>query len=755
MRNKYTTISEKCSLVGMEPNGLTITRGGNLAYVIELQGKDYSGMDYETISAFYKVREMFFKKLAPGITVSSHTHRFLASQKGNIEKYDIPIAKEISEQWQKNFTNNYRTKHILVFSTAPNMFDSLLSVFQTNKKKALTVNLREKLKDIKNNALVRFRSYNPVVLTGDSLASYWASLVNGRFVYQKSPKNGLFDDMLYGANILFPRNKKYQIYENADKNRYSGWLIIKAPAVKSGPDLLSNLLQAQYDFSIYQTFVAFDKDKAMFFINDKFKNTGHITANNIIQIELDEVAIRVQADEISLILHGLGFEIFGDSPESLETAINEIKNHIEYYGYRVGRESINCEGLFWSRIPELEDNNIRTRNITSENAADYISMDSVGEGLRNCSWGGNITEFKTATGGVYSFTFHATPEKTALGNTIIIGGSNSGKTTLASFLISQCFQYKDFQTFLFDRYHGLEIFTRFHDGGYIDFIDDVELNPFQLEDSGIVRTFLSQFLQMLMPNFTDTKSISIIDDAIRQIMTLPKTDRNFQEISSAFGLSGEGTIRNALNKWLAGGSNGQYFTSKKDALQFNKLTTFDMTKLIDTPDVLGAMVFYIFHRIFEISRKDGGYIVFIDELANYLNSAVFVPKIEMLLQEIRKTNGVFVGAVQDAGTFLNHDISSKILNNTASYIIFSEPKAQEKHYIDGLGLNTREFDWIKQDNPRQMLLKRKSGESVILDVNLSPLNNHLKIFSSSVQDVNKMNKYRKASENWKNEYLQN
>ncbi len=111
---KHTTIAEKCSLVGMEPNGITVTRGGNLAYVIKLQGKDYSGMDHETISAFYEVREMFFKKLDPGITVSSHTHRFLATQKNDIEKYDIPIARKISKKWQKNFTSNYRTKHILV-----------------------------------------------------------------------------------------------------------------------------------------------------------------------------------------------------------------------------------------------------------------------------------------------------------------------------------------------------------------------------------------------------------------------------------------------------------------------------------------------------------------------------------------------------------------------------------------------------------------------------------------------------------------
>jgi type IV secretion/conjugal transfer VirB4 family ATPase len=399
------------------------------------------------------------------------------------------------------------------------------------------------------------------------------------------------------------------------------------------------------------------------------------------------------------------------------------------------------------------DYNPRQRNITSENAADWTSMDSVGQGLTSCSWGKNITDFKTVTGGVYSFVFHVSAEKTALGNTIVIGGSSSGKTTLISFLISQCFKYPNFRALLFDRLHGLEVFTRFHDGSYIDFSEGVEVNPLQLDDNSLNRTFLSQFFQMLMPSFTSPENLKLIDDAIRQIMTLPKADRNIENISDAFGLGGEGTIRSALGRWLSEGSNGGYFSGVKDALELSALTTFDMTYLLESPDILGPMTYYIFHRLFQSARGDGGYIVFLDEMANYLKSSVFSPKIEMLLQEIRKTDGVFIGAVQDAGTLLDHEIAPKIQNNTGTYILFPEPRAQERHYIAGLGLNAREFAWIREDHPRHALVKRKSGESVMLNVDISSLGKYLDIFSSDASAVKKLNDCRKAEKDWKSEYL--
>ncbi len=756
MRNKVSRIADKCSLVAINEDGITMTRGGNYAIVIEFSGKDYSGLDDETTNSFFETRKMFFEKLNPQVTISHHTHRFLTNSQHSIKNYSISIAKKVAQRWNNNFTTNYRTRHFFVLSTAYDALDNLQNLFVKDSEKKKNESLKIKLEEIKNDIMIRFKSYNPILLKGDALFSYWATLANGRQVYQKAFENMLLDDLLFGTDIYFPKSKKYQEYQGATKKKYSGWLVIKMPANLSGPDLLASLMQLKYNFSIYQTFSAFSKDASLRYLDDKMRNASiFLKSAEIIQLEIAEAAQKVQSDQINLIRHRWSLEIFANTIEDLKQAMSEISNQIEFSGYRVDYEKINVEALFWSRFPGMESLNPRQRNITSENAADWSSMDAVGQGLNRCSWGDYISSFKTGAGGVYSFTFHATLDKMALGNTIVIGGTGTGKTTLISFLISQCFKYQNFRALLFDRLRGLEIFTRFHNGIYLDFLEGIEVNPLQLQDSGVTRTFLSQFFQMLLPSFTSQNDIKIIDDAVRQIMTLQKTERNINNIADAFGLGGEDTIRNALNKWLTEGSNGAYFAGKKDALEFSALTTFDMTYLLESPDILGPMTYYIFHRLLQAARTDGGYIVFLDEMANYLKSSVFTPKVEMLLQEIRKTDGVLVGAVQDAGTILDHEIAPKILNNTETYILFSEPRAQEKHYIEGLGLNEREFIWLKEDHPRHILVKRKSGESVILNVDLSSLNGYLKIFNSDASEVKRLNDFRKAGGDWKNEFLEN
>lgn len=104
--------------------------------------------------------------------------------------------------------------------------------------------------------------------------------------------------------------------------------------------------------------------------------------------------------------------------------------------------------------------------------------------------------------------------------------------------------------------------------------------------------------------------------------------------------------------------------------------------------------------------------MFVDELPRYLASPVFAPKIEMMLQEIRKTDGVFVGAAQSVESVLNSPSADKFLSNIETYVFFPEPRASRESYIDTLGLNQQEFHWLTQGaRPREVLVKRKAGKA--------------------------------------------
>ena len=73
-----------------------------------------------------------------------------------------------------------------------------------------------------------------------------------------------------------------------------------------------------------------------------------------------------------------------------------------------------------------------------------------------------------------------------------------------------------------------------------------------------------------------------------------------------------------------------------------------------------------------------------------------------------------------------------------------------------LGLNDSEFDWVLNSPPedRKVMLKRQGGQSVILNVDLKCLGEHLGLFSSNNDDVHLLEKLmRKKDFNFVDEYL--
>jgi hypothetical protein len=90
--------------------------------------------------------------------------------------------------------------------------------------------------------------------------------------------------------------------------------------------------------------------------------------------------------------------------------------------------------------------------MTSDNMAHFVTFSSDNAGLDKNSWGNEpVCKFYTDENSIYNFSFHETADKEALGNTIIIGGTGSGKTTFASFLLAQSMKYKKFKCMAFDR----------------------------------------------------------------------------------------------------------------------------------------------------------------------------------------------------------------------------------------------------------------------------------------------------------------
>lgn len=760
---EFTEIEEIMSLLRvLGDNETTLTRGGELARIIELRGKDYSGIDSDAVLGLYRGRKMFFEQLPANIVAFQQSHRFRASRDMIDEDYSNPFSAEVAKRWARGFTTSYRTRHYLILATnSRGLVDRIGSMTGGGEEERY-----RDLDELAKNTLMKLKDYSPRFLSGDEISSYWAWLLNGRNKYVRLPAGGWLDGALAGVDVVFPKGQRHIEYR-ADKTRYSALLYIFSPGTANATEtrMLDGLYRLHREFSIWQIYNRIDKQAALARVRDKEKNTmSFMVDGDIKMLELNELSVRLQADELSMMKHRWTIEVFEDDLDALESAVQEVRNVIESKGFIVKRESAHRRAQFFSRFPEFTAQtpkgpkaapNKRVRYPTSDNAAHFTPFASAGEGLESCAWGPYpVMHFKTPIGSDFAFTFQSKPDKKAPGHTVFIGGTGSGKTTTISAILSQLFKYPDFRILAFDRLFGLKVFTGFMGGDYLDIMRGLEVNPLQLPDNRESHAFLVNWFQVLTGK-TDQKSVIQIGDAIRQNYTLDKKDRTLPNLADAFGLAEEGSIREALQQWISGPLAG-FFTGDRDALDFEKrVVGIDMTTLLDLPDVLAPMTYYLFHKLFIQARDQGGYAVFVDELNKYIANKTFAPKITAMLEEIRKTDGVFIGAIQSIDVIVKSDVSSRFFSNVETWVLFPDRTANREHFTDELRLNDAEYNWLTLTHKeREVLVKRKSGESVVINVDLAPLGELLRAFDSSDDAVARMDKLSKERpDDWQEVFL--
>lgn len=255
-----------------------------------------------------------------------------------------------------------------------------------------------------------------------------------------------------------------------------------------------------------------------------------------------------------------------------------------------------------------------------------------------------------------------------------------------------------------------------------------------------------------------------LESLIKANFKLDKEHRNFAELAVTLGRSGD-ELREMFRQWMPDGMNGDIFNGERDSFNFDKrLVTFDATHILNQEDILPVVTDYIFHKIMiQVSEQSTPHILFFDEFPRYVQEPEFADRIFEAMKEIRKKAGVLMLAMQNPNSIrsLPNDKGSEVISNLANLIIYPDQSATEKDYMEFLGLNDKEFNWVKKTpaDSRKVLFKRiKSGSSVVLDVDLANLKttnlDMLKAFNSSVKEVIKFEEIKAAyPHNWQLKYL--
>jgi type IV secretion system protein VirB4 len=757
---KETHLTDFLPFEGIGSDGLTVTmKNKSVSRYYYILGRDQAFMNNEESMAAARQRKDFLDSVAElSVTVRIFTTRKRADV-AHSEGYPNSTAAKVAGKWNHQFDNAYTTTNIICLT-------------------AKNITKLEEAQQVVETSLNSFGVYpitqdplkNPARLTlGSVLGEMCAPLS------KPAPKgSGLnLSDVLSGDVVWF-RPDGIVEFSQGDKNRYALILGIKKLGDDMSSAMSTELTSLPLEMTIFKHIIPMGKSEALIKLEQHSRLAMATSFNSAVAEQFEIAKSFVESmDEYrsALCNYTSSIIVYADTIEELKINENTVRNIISGNGFTPVRETGATQAIWFLQFPTM-DLVPRPYKIFSYAIAFDYTLDKPAGGVANSDWGpGPICSFRTSSSTIYQHQFHVSDEKAALGHGVIIAPTGSGKTFLMEFLSLMSSRHTNVKHFFFDRYRGTAIYNLAMGGKYLSLNSDPlpwsengGMNPFDCEDSEGNRSFLKLWIASItrVPK-GDHKSIEEISNAVDlSFEELDRSERSLIAIhQAAFPMGSK--VRDELTRWVDPTQYGPIFNADRDSidLEGNWLTTFDMTKLLDDTELGAATVSYLMHKIRATMAREGspGFI-FIDETEPLLRDPNFLNLFQVALQEFRKIRGVVISVFQRPEAIRGSGVSQLIRQQSGTYYLFQNPGAKRDDY-DEFNLNEKEIAFvlgqssIAKKAKRSILIKRPgTGESVIIDVDLSPLGPMMKIFSSSSEDVLLVSDlYRQFEGQWVERYI--
>lgn len=757
---KETHMADVLPFSQILPDGRTVQmQNGEIARYYLLQGRDQSFIDPVEGMALMRQRKAFFDAIADySATVRIHSHRIRQTTPPT-ETFPNEVAQAVARKWNEQFENYYATRNVICLSVASGVEDRLNDAEQA---------LQATLARFGVFSLTQNPTGNPDGLT---LGAYLGSLVSplGRPAPRGAGVN--LADVLATDVFWFGADGVFEI-THFDRKTYASVMIVKRLGDEVSAAMTNEILSLDAELEIARVIKPMSRAEALVYLE---RTAGPVVATSF----SPQVAAHFQAakemvdgmddNKASLCNYAEAIIVYGDTPADIIAIERSIREIGANYGYTFARESGATQASWFMRFPSV-DVRPRPYKLFSANIAMSFTIDNTASGFERSDWAaGPIARFRTASNTAYRHQFHINDSLAALGHGVVIAPTGSGKTVLMEFLSLMGSRIPGLRHFFFDRYQGTAIYNLAMGGKYISLNAEKlpwsvsgGMNPFMCEDTDENRSFLKLWVSTIS-SCDDNDSVEEISRAVDIAFdALDASERSLAAIYEA-GFDPGSKVKKELARWVSRTQYGPIFNAQSDGIDITDgwLTTFDMTKLLDDPSLGSATVSYLMHRIREtMKRTQSPAFIFIDETEPLLKDPNFRKLFQTALQEFRKIRGVVISVFQRPEALSSSNVSELVRQQSGTYYLFQNPGARASDYKD-FGLTDREMDFVLGRSATALRLKRSvlikkpmSQESVVVDIDLSRLGRHVRLFSSSTADVAEVtNLYASYGEDWVRHYV--
>jgi len=568
-------------------------------------------------------------------------------------------------------------------------------------------------------------------------------------------KAPVYDYLAVSRHMFSARSGDFVVVTPDNRSHFGAILNVKEFPDGTYPGILNGLKYLDFEYVITHSFTPMGRQDALTVL-DRTKgmmiSSGDKSYTQI--AELDHAMDQLASGNFVVGEYHFSMTIYADSQEALQKQIATARAELSNAGFVTVKDDLAIAASFYAQLPGNWKYRSRLANLSSMNFLGLAPLHNFAMGKKDRNpWGPAVTVLQATNGQPYYFNFHATHPgenslgEKAIGNTMVIGKSGTGKTALINFLLSQVQKMDPVPTiFFFDKDRGAEIFVRACGGNYLalDNGKPTGFNPFQCERNDANVQFLAGLIKVLAGKREySTREEEDIYRAVENILDTPMHLRTMTNFQKSLPNLGDDGLFARVRKWTAGNSLGWVFDNPKDTIDLSKanIIGFDYTELIDNPEVRVPVINYLLHRLEELI--DGRPLIYVmDEFWKILDGEGGLKEFAKNKQKtIRKQNGLGIFATQSPEDALQSSIAAALIEQTATLILLPNPNASRDDYVDGLKLTDAEFQVVKSlDERSRCFLVKQGHNSAVCQLNLRGLDDHLAVISASTDNIDILEK---------------
>jgi type IV secretion system protein VirB4 len=742
-----------------------MTRGGDVLRVWRLDGVPFECADDFVIAERHEALCSLLRNLAGG-QWAVWTHRLHRVVRDELQHpTEAGFARDLSLAYQAQLQHHRMMSNELYLTLVyrPNASRIGRAMQSTQRSRAAIAQAQAEALRVmeERSALIArvLRGFAPELLgvreargqRYSEVAEFLGYLVNGCWRAVPAAAGPLYRT-LPNTRLSFGGDKLE--LRQGESRRYAALVDIKEYADAVQPGILNALLYEASEFIETQSFSILPRREAMRALElqrDQLIASDDVVASQVAEMD---VALNELGDgQFCMGEYHYSLVVFGDDvADAGRRAAQAIGAVGEASSLQMSPVDLVADAAWFAQWPGNWQWRPRDAKLSSRAFAALASGHNFARGKRDGNpWGQALALLRTPSGQPFYLNLHASPEgedsadKKLPGNTLIIGSTGVGKTTLEMFLLTLTRKWSPApRLVLFDLDRGCEIAIRALGGRYftLEAGKPTHLNPLQREPTPariqfweqLIRTCIDTPAMPLLPS--DERAIA---DAIQAVAMMPAQLRRFSTVRQNLPKAGDNSLFERLGRWCQGGALGWVFDQADDRLlnlDAAAVIGFDTTEFLDLPEVRTPVMLYLLQVIEELVNGER-LIYVISEFWKALDHPIFSDFAKQKQKTIRKQNGLGIFDTQSPSDVLRHPIGRTMVEQSVTKIFLANPEAVREEYVEGFGLSETEYDTVRSlgaQGGRRFLVKQGHA-SAICELDLAGLDDFITVLSATTDNV--------------------